>query len=188
MLTIGIDIDDTLTDTTCLIKKKFKESKNKELIDNMEDIIRGYYVSDTSIEFYKSIASVFANDIKIKSGVKEALSKLHNDGYKIIIITARNDNYYGDAYKICYDYLIKNDVVFDKLLIGRTYKIETCKDEKIDIIIDDSIDVVNKAIDEGIDAILITSILNKDRECKVSRFDDWDSIYEYITKKFTDKV
>ena len=184
-LIIGIDIDDTITDTTSMIKKCFKESGNDELINNMEDIIRGYYVSDASIEFYKSIAHIFVNDIKIKDGAKEIIKKLHNNGYKIIIMTARNDNYYGDAYSVCYEYLIKNGIVFDKLLIGSTYKIEDCKKEKIDILIDDSCDIINNALDNGIDGILVNSSLNIDKECKANRFDDWFSIYEYIHKKYS---
>ena len=31
MLTIGIDIDYTLTDTTCIVRKYFMESNNREL-------------------------------------------------------------------------------------------------------------------------------------------------------------
>lgn len=183
-LVIGIDIDDTITDTTSMIKKCFKESGNDELINNMEDIIRGYYVSDASIEFYKSIAHIFVNDIKIKDGAKEIIKKLHNKGYKIIIMTARNDNYYGDAYSVCYEYLIKNGIVFDKLLIGSTYKIEDCKKEKVDILIDDSCDIINNALENGIDGILVNSSLNIDKECKANRFDDWYSIYNYIENKY----
>ena len=183
-LVIGIDIDDTITDTTSMIKKCFKESENDELINNMEDIIRGYYVSESSVNFFKGLSKMFIDGIKIKKGVKEVIKKIHDDGHKIIFITARNDNYFGDAYSICYEYLIKNGIVFDKLLIGSTYKIEDCKKEKIDILIDDSCDIINNALDNGIDGILVNSSLNIDKECKANRFDDWYSIYNYIENKY----
>ena len=187
MLTIGIDIDDTLTDTTCIVRKYFMESNNRELINNMEEIIRGYYKSDEITLAFKNMRDRLINEVKVKKGVREAIEKLHNKGYKIVLITARDDNYFGDAYKVCYDYLTRNGIVFDKLLVGRTYKIETCEEENVDIIIDDSVEVIDKAISIGLDAILITSSLNVDRETKGQRFSNWDSIYKYIDKKYNNK-
>ena len=46
MLTIGIDIDDTITNSTRVVKYFInKYSKDKELISNVEGVIRGNYES-----------------------------------------------------------------------------------------------------------------------------------------------
>ena len=186
MLTIGVDIDNTLTDTTSIIRECIMESNNRELIDNLEGVILGSYMSDDTISFMKSeiMRDKLINELKIKVGAKEAIEKLHNKGYKIIIITARDDIYYENAYKVCYDYLTRNGIVFDKLLVERTHKTETCKEENIDIIIDDSVGVVDEAVNIGVDAILITTSLNEGRETKGQRLSDWNSIYEYIDEKY----
>ena len=109
MITIGIDIDDTITNTNCLVRRYFRNSKDKELIDNMDDIIKGFYVNEKTVEFYKSLNGVFLNQVKLKKDVVEVIDQLHSIGYKIIFITARNDEYYGDAYKMCSNFLEKNE-------------------------------------------------------------------------------
>ena len=45
-------------------------------------------------------------------------------------------------------------------------------------------DVVDEAVGVGLDAILINSSLNKDKKTNVPRFDNWESIYKYIDKKY----
>ena len=56
--------------------------------------------------------------------------------------------------------------------------------EKIDIIIDDSVDEINKALELGINAILVTSPLNVNRKCSAKRFNNWSLIYKYIEQKY----
>ena len=80
-----------------------------ELIENIDETIKGFYVNDITIEFYKSIRDVFVNKVKTKKDVVYVLDKLRSIGYKIIIISARSDSYYGDAYKICTDFLKKEE-------------------------------------------------------------------------------
>lgn len=184
MLTIGIDIDDTITNTFNMMKINFFKTKNKDLIDNMEKIIRGYIVNDVTIEFFKELKHSFVDEIKVKKGAKEAINKLKQEGNKVIIITARADNYFGDAHKLCYDYLVKQGILFDKIIVNCKSKLETCINEKIDILIDDSVDEVNKALELGINAILVTSPLNVNRKCSTKRFKSWSLIYKYIEQKY----
>ena len=89
MLTVGIDIDDTITNTFNMMKINFFKTKNKDLINNMEKIIRGYIVNDATVEFFKELKHSFVDEIKVKKGAKEAINKLKQEGNKVIIITAR---------------------------------------------------------------------------------------------------
>ena len=167
MLTIGIDIDDTITNTFKMMKINFFKTKNKDLIDNMEKIIRGYIVNDATVEFFKGLKHSFVDEIKVKKGAKEAINKLKQEGNKVIIITARADNYFGDAYKLCYDYLVKQGILFDKIIVNCKNKLETCINEKMDIIID-----------------FLTTPLNVIRKCSAKRFKNWSLIYKYIEQKY----
>ena len=54
----------------------------------------------------------------------------------------------------------------------------------MDIIIDDSVDEINKALELGINAILVTSPLNVNRKCSAKRFNNWSLIYKYIEQKY----
>ena len=184
MITIGIDIDDTITNTNCLVRRYFRNSKDKELIDNMDDIIKGFYVNEKTVEFYKSLNGVFLNQVKLKKDVVEVIDQLHSIGYKIIFITARNDEYYGDAYKMCSNFLEKNGIKYDKLIVDCTYKTKILKEEKIDILIDDVIDIIDEAKDIGVDSILVSSSLNRGKKTKGKRVNNWNEIYKYISKKY----
>ena len=183
MAIIGIDIDDTITNSTRVVKRYiYKYSNSNELKNNVEGIIRGTYVSDETKTFYKARSKEIGNDIKIKKHAREVIQKLHDDGHKIIIVTARNNNYYDDAYKFSYDYLKRNGIVFDKLITDQPYKLNICKKEHINIFIDDAIDTVDSIQKEGIKSILFESSINKNKKSLAKRLNNWKEVYRYIEK------
>ena len=182
---IGIDIDDTMTDSTKTVRKyliKYDSyySNNHKLINGLNDIIRGTLIDDEIKAFYRDHSREIGNEIELRDNVKEVIDKLRKDGHEIIIVTARSDNFYTDAHKFCEEYLKEKNINYDKLITHQMYKIETCKNEKIDLMIDDAIDTVEDLQEEGINSILFTSDLNKDRETKVKRVYTWNELYDYI--------
>ena len=186
MATIGIDIDDTITNSNRVVRYYIsKYSHDKELKKNVEGIIRGSYVSDGTKKFYKKHSEIIGNQIKVKKNAREMINKLHDEGHKIIIVTARNNDYYNDAYKFSYEYLTRNGIVFDKLITDQVYKKETCKKEKIDIMIDDAIDTVDSTQEIGIKSILFDSSINKNKKTKAKRLNNWIAVYKYIVKNST---
>ena len=183
MATIGIDIDDTITNSNKVIRHYInKFSNDDELKNNVEGIIRGNYVSDGTKKFYKKNSEKIGNAIKIKKHAREIIKQLHDDGHKIIIVTARDNNYYDDAYKFSYEYLTKNGIVFDKLFTAQTYKTKLCIREKVDIMIDDSVDIVDDTQSVGIKSILFDSSINKNKKSKAKRLNNWIEVYKYINK------
>ena len=183
MATIGIDIDDTITNSNRVVRYYInKYSNDKELKKNVEGIIRGSYVSDGTKKFYKKHSEIIGNNIKVKKNAREIIQRLHDEGHRIVIVTARNNDYYDDAYKFSYEYLTKNGIVFDKLITNQVYKKDTCKREKIDIMIDDAIDTVDSTQEIGIRSILFDSSINKNKKTKAKRLNNWNSVYNYIHK------
>ncbi len=183
MAIIGIDIDDTITNSTKVVKKYiYKYSNNEELKNNVEGIIRGTYVSEYTKSFYKQRSKEIGNEIKVKKHAVEVIKQLHDDGHKIIIVTARNNNYYDDAYAFSYEYLTKNGIVFDKLFVDKPYKLEICKKENVDIFIDDAVDTVDDTQMQGIKSILFSSSINKNKKTKAKRLNNWKEVYKYINK------
>lgn len=183
MATIGIDIDDTITNSTRVVKRYiYKYSNSEELKNNVEGIIRGNYVSEESKVFYKSRSKEIGNEIKVKKHAREIIQKLHDDGHKIIIVTARSNNYYDDAYGFSYEYLTRNGIVFDELCTNQAYKAKICLEKNIDIMIDDAVDTVDATHDLGIKSILFSSSINKNKKSKAKRLNNWIEVYKYINK------
>lgn len=182
---IGIDIDDTMTDSTKVVREyinKYDECycDDKHLINNLESIIRGFLVDETTKNFFQDHSLEMAYDIKIKDNVKYIIDKLRDEGNEIYIITARSDKFYRNAQELCKDYLKKHDINYDKLITSQTFKVETCKNENIDLMIDDAIDTVENVNKEGIKSILFTSEINKDKETHVKRVSNWLELYDVI--------
>ena len=182
---IGIDIDDTITNSTKVVKEYVHKydsyySNSHKLIDGLEDIIRGFLNDDDIQRFFKDHAKEIGNDIEIKENAKEIIDKLRNEGNEIYIITARSDKFYDNSQQFCEEYLKNHNINYDKLITHQTYKIETCRNEHIDLMIDDAIDTVENLQKEGIKSILFNSEINKDKQTNVKRVNNWLEVYDYI--------
>ncbi len=182
-MTIGIDIDDTITNSTQKVKEyleKYDSDYGNQLLNNLEEIIRGFLIDDMTKKFFNDFAETMGNEIEVKENAREVIDKLRSEGNRIIIVTARSNNFYKDAQKFCEEYLKRNNINYDKLITSQTYKIECCRNENIDLMIDDAIDTVENLNKEGIKSILFNSDINKSKETNVKRVNDWLEVYYYI--------
>lgn len=175
-MVLGIDIDDTITETT-LVSNKYLAKFDK----NYQD----YH--DLSQEKHFEFINLYLSDITknniLKDGVKEAFDYFKSMGCKIIIITARNDYYTPNVKKLTKEFLDNNyipydKIVFDDVAIGD--KSGYAKKEKIDIFIDDKETVLDriKEVNPHIECLRFT----KDKS-KYKTFDNWIDIIEYIKTK-----
>ena len=182
---IGIDIDDTMTDSTKVVREYIKKydkyyCNDKHLINNLESIIRGFLADEDTKRFFQDHSLEMGNDILLKDNVKETIDKLKEDGYEIYIITARSNKFYKDAQGFCEEYLKKYNIKYDKLITAQTYKVETCINEKIDLMIDDAVDTVEDLNNKGIKSILFTSELNQNKKTSAKRVSNWLELYNEI--------
>lgn len=181
-MNIGIDIDDTIVNTyknfVAVISMKYGLNYKKILSQNLSYLELEKNLKDYNL-VKKDLFYILAKSVDLKKDVVEIIKKLKSEGHKIIFITARNYSEYDDPYKITYDYLIKNDIPFDKLIVNALNKDIISKEEKIDIFIDDSLKHCKSVNDCGIKTLqyktLFTPIL-KD----VLVVSNWDEIYNII--------
>lgn len=140
---IGVDIDDTITD---LQDDLFKEALDYDKTLRAKGVIypERHYIgqrfdwNEEEKEYYLGpIRWKVMNNAKIRDGVIETLTELKKEGHEIIFITARSDRYCSDPYNATYNWLISNNIPFDKLIISALDKGEICKIENIDVFIDD---------------------------------------------------
>ena len=189
---IGIDIDDTLTDVKDeLIKagekyarslgKDIKVEKNFEDKNNngnkWQEMFQFNY--DELKYFLKDIQESITNKAKPRENVIEVINKLKNDGNEIIIITARDSEFHDDPYKYSKDWLDKNNIYYDKLVVNARNKEDACIEEEIDLFIDDSKSNCLNVKKAGIKTIRVCNVIEENNSNLIC-FNNWNDIYSYI--------
>lgn len=106
----------------------------------------------------------------------EVINKLHNDGNEIYIITARDKEFHEDPYLQSKEFLDKNSIYYDKLIVNARNKAMACIENNIDLLIDDSISNCLNSDNFGIDTITIGNKNNRG----IKNVDNWEEIYDYI--------
>lgn len=151
---IGIDIDNTICSTDEVIDIKIKEYIKEHGMSQEE------FFGDSSNmdKFYKEkILEVIAED-PVKDDFLRVLNKLKVNN-EIIIVTARNEKIvkiYQSMRQATKDWLAKNNIYYDKYFDDAYIegKVKVCKDEAIDIIIDDDINNYIAFKENGIKTLL----------------------------------
>lgn len=191
---IGIDIDNTLTEIQEKLNKAAFEyaislGKKIDNYDNpMEDIKNNgdtyrkkfQFTYEELKYFLKDIQENITNNASPRANAKEVIDKLKKDGNEIYIITARDSEFHDDPYKYSKDWLDKNKIYYDKLIVNAREKSYVCKNEKIDLFIDDQLNNCLSVQNAGIQTIMITDkTYNYD---KIKQLKDWNEIYNYINE------
>ena len=150
-MNIGIDIDDTISETfATLIPYSQKYSiedlhRNPQLDYNIECKhhfyieMMNHWNEEESNNFWRKYYTEMLETINIKNFAAETINKLKEEGHKIFIITARWDAPWNDTKQITADWLKKYNVNYDELIINCEDKSQIAKEKDIDIFIDDSL-------------------------------------------------
>lgn len=182
---IGIDIDDTLTNTSAEIERhaiKYNSLYSNKLIDNIPNMLRGILEDEEVLDYFFKHIEEIHKGVQVKENAKEIIDKLHQEGHKIIFITARTKSFFKDPYAMTEEYLKRNNIYYDELIVGQSQKIKICKDKKIDIFFDDAVDTIEKLLTEKMDAVLFINKYNRDRK-DLKSVSNWIEVYDYINNK-----
>lgn len=175
-MVLGIDIDDTITETTITGNKYI--TKFDSSYQDYHDLPQNKYYDFLNLY----LQDIVKNNI-LKDGVKEAFDYFKSIGCKIVIITARNDIYTPNVKKLTKEFLDKNAIKYDKLVfddLNTGDKSKLATENNIDIFIDDKEMVLDKiAAVSNIECIRFTN----DKDSKYKTFDNWYDIIEYIKTK-----
>ncbi len=185
---IGIDIDNVISNFNDILFDKFskhdKTLRNKGVIDKEKYITHGMFdwSNDEIKSFYNSIIEDVAINLDLIKDSKKYIDKLKEDGHKIIIITGRDNGEYGDPYNMTVKWLNKHQIHYDKLILthsGKYDKYIECKNNDIDIFIDDSEIMCKQCVENGVHTLLFDTPYNKNN-CTITRVNNWEEIYSYI--------
>lgn len=182
-MNLGIDIDDTLTETSEFLLPYVAEYFSLDLETLKKDNINYDHLPDEysgrEKEFGKAMYAKVLLDVKLKRNAKEIVNKLKEEGHKIIIITARDETIYDDPFGFTTKQLEKLGIKYDKLVCSFD-KRKVCIDEKIDVFVDDSIENLTSSEDVVGKILLFNSKLNMKKQTNFTRVDSWEEVYNYI--------
>jgi len=173
---IGIDLDDTIFSTSEQYRKYQKDYLMKHNISEE----KLWNNREHRLNFIKNNIDLIFSDIKLKDDCIDVLQKLEKDGNEIYIITARNNDYCDDMYSFTKQSIDKFNIPYTKLLLTEKYKLKSCLDNNIDIMIDDSKYVYGELTGK------IKTILFDDKEKYLNeenRVSSWKEIYDLLGGK-----
>ena len=189
-MNIGIDIDGVLTN----YEKEQIDYGIKLCVDEGWPInidLSKYHEKDVfnwnqeqANKFWNKYIIKYFQQTPVKTFAPEVIEKLKQEGHKIYLITARDDygipkEYYGKEQEITKQWLEKNNIKYDKIIF-ETEKLEPCKQNQIDVMIEDSPENI-RDLSKQIKVIKFDCQYNKDvkNENVITAY-SWYHIYRII--------
>lgn len=185
---IGIDIDDTMTFIKDDLLKAAIEY-DKSLGNDGTFLNDDYYIGkrfnwnkDEYNYFMGEVRKEVVCNAKLRHGLLSCLNQLIEEGNEIIIITARSNIYYKEPLKMTLDWLKKEQIPYQKMIINAKNKAKYCKEENIDIFLDDDVDNCIKVNEAGIKTYIMDNIDNYLDDLKIERIYNFDEFYKSVKK------
>lgn len=188
---IGIDIDDTITDSWKYLIPRFSELYNiseDELIESLP-YYRSVEGKANKEEYFRNIrelCNTVMNDVPLKPDAEKYLNLLHEDGHELIFITARSIEY-DNPYRASKNYLKKMHIPYDKIIAAAHDKSIACREEKIDLFIDDSLIHCQEVAAIGVPTLLFENNYNK-QDQNFPHVKNWEEVYQYINEVNHEKI
>lgn len=193
---IGIDIDDT-TFLTVKSMLKYADIFEEEISgvptnrDSFGLIKDRYYLKvlygwdeKTKFAFFDKYYKNVLEECTMLPYANEVIQKLKKEGNSIHFITARLMNIKGcDTEEITKNSLDTFNIPYDSLNLHISDKLTFCKEQGIDILIEDSYETCRELAENGIKSILMTTKMNANIDAKgIVRVNNWKEIYKEIKK------
>lgn len=184
---IGIDIDNTITNTLPILKqycKKYNEEIVKRNLRMHEDGVASYNLYDWTKEENADFCEKYLEEVvlqaTVKENAKEVIQKLKQEGHIINIMSSRIKPMFKTPYETTEKFLKEKGIVYDTLMVGSLNKQQLCIDNEIDIMIEDEPQYI-LPISERIPVLVLEAIFNK--ECRgknIIKVNNWNEVYEII--------
>lgn len=191
---IGIDIDDTLTDTYELIfnyaqyftanelKKEINQVDREKIKDRFTKNFHNWSKEDDEVFFDKYYETIVSN-VRIKPFAKEIIDKLRDEKNEIYFITARFLSNKFDIEQATKKWLEENEIEYEGIYLNVSDKAKIIKENNIDILIDDNINNCLNAVENGIKTYIMDSLVNYSfKDERIERIYSWPHLYQVINR------
>ena len=189
MMRIGLDIDNVISDfDKGLLEAFINEDKNKRntgIINENAHITKGMFdwTNEEIKVFFLTKMEELAKCLTLRDDAKYYMDKMLKDGHELYLITHRSNTEYSDPYNLTCEWLEKNDIHYTKLILSKTPdKSDECKENKVDIMIDDRVSQCKRMIANGINCLAMATRYNGDDLQDIDHVNTWKELYEYIKK------
>lgn len=196
---IGIDIDDTITDTYEVMFNYAQDYtanflKREPIIKELNSCNNHFYTKrlhdwndEEEKKFFELYYQKIVRNTKPKTLSLEYLKKLKEENNKIVLITARwqPTDFELNVEEETMNWIKVHNVSFDKLIINAIDKEKIAKEENIDVFVDDSFKNCKAVSDVGIKTFIMDSRVNRDlNQENIKRVYSWPHLYMKIKELY----
>lgn len=185
---IGIDLDGVVIDseTTFRTYEEIFDTdilKENNLINKEEPKFQARYnwTSEQEKEFIEKYFLTVSKESNLMSGFIGVYNLLKSQGHEFVVITARGgfvQEMKDDAIRL----LKENNIHFNNYYWKVEDKLEICKNEKVDIMIDDDWRIIKNLADNKIKTLYFrdTNLIKLKESEYIKEVNNWGEIYRYI--------
>lgn len=186
-MNIGIDIDNTITNTAPILKKYCKEYNDTVVKRGLEMHETGAasfdlydWTQEENMDFCVKYLEEVVLQAEVKENAKEVIQKLKNEGHQINIISSRAFPMFKTPYETTEKFLKEKGIVYDKLLVGKIEKRSSCVENQLDVLIEDEVKYINE-MSEFMNVFVFGAVYNKQCSGKnITRVYNWIEVYDKI--------
>lgn len=186
---IGIDVDGVLLDFEkgMLVQAELFDmdiASGKGKVHTKPYFVQNKYdwTDEEKERFIKENLGKVSEESSLMAGVTEVLPRLQKQGHELIIVSARGTGN-EEMIKIVTKKFDEAGIKFDKCFWKIKNKVEICKQECIDIMIDDSPTICENMIENGIKTIYFRGIRGYDLPDSqyLIELNNWGEVYRFIS-------
>ena len=157
--------------------------KGNNLINKKEPKFQARYnwSSNQEKEFIEKYFLKVSRESGLMSGFIAIYKLLKKQGHEFVVITARG-GYVKEMKDDAIRLLEENNIKFDKYYWNVEDKLEICKKEKVDIMIDDDWNIIKKIAENKIRTLYFrdTNLMILEENKYIKEVNNWGEIYRYI--------
>lgn len=192
---IGIDLDGVVIDSETTFRT-YEELydlailKGNNLIDREEPKFQARYnwTKEQQKNFTNQFFLKISKESNLMSGFIGAYNYLKEQGHEFVVITARGLRPDGTFMKEMEDdakrVLNEGNIIFDKYYWGQADKLNVCKKENVDVMIDDDWKIIEKLSANNIRTLYFrdTNLKKLEENQYIKEVNNWGDICRYISE------
>ena len=193
---IGIDLDGVVIDSETTFRTyeeifDIDTVKGNNLINREEPKFQDRYnwTEEQKQEFIEKYFLTVSKESNLMSGFIGVYNLLKKQGHEFVVITARG-GFIKEMKEDAIRLLDENYIKFDKYYWKVEDKLEICKNEKVDIMVDDDWKIIKKLADNHVKTLYFrdTNLVKLEENEYIKEVNNWGDIYRIIKKEYEKQI